>query len=55
MPLFEFQCKCGTKFEQLVHKADDQGPKTCPKCGKTAPKVDSVPGKMVWGKCGRGF
>lgn len=37
MPLFEFNCKCGTKFE-LILSAKDKNKKPCPKCGKQVEK-----------------
>jgi len=33
MPLYEYVCKCGTEFEELVRHADEVV--ECPKCGKT--------------------
>ena len=57
MALFEYECKkCGGyKFEKIVQKADDEA--KCPQCGskKFTVKLVSLPGKMQWGKGGRGF
>jgi putative FmdB family regulatory protein len=34
MPIFEYLCDdCGTKFEKLVRRADDQV--LCPQCGES--------------------
>ena len=38
MPIFEYLCDdCGTRFEKLVRRADDQV--LCPQCGETHLKV----------------
>lgn len=51
MPLYDYVCKCGHKFEKLVQKMTDD-PQKCPKCGKDAPKTFSRPSNFVWGKGG---
>jgi len=34
MPIFEYQCDdCGTKFEKLMRRAEDQA--LCPSCGES--------------------
>ena len=39
MPVYEFECKCGHNFEELV-KMDTKS-MTCPKCQKKASKIMS--------------
>jgi len=39
MPVYEFQCDCGTVTEDLVRMGTESVP--CPKCGKTATKIMS--------------
>ncbi|MEW6033159.1 MAG: FmdB family zinc ribbon protein [Bacillota bacterium] len=33
MPIREFQCRCGHRFETLVLPGEDESALTCPKCG----------------------
>ena len=43
MPIYEFQCECGVKFEKLykrVSTAEDSAP--CPDCGKPSRKLVSA-------------
>ena len=40
MPVYEFECKCGHNFEELV-KMDTKSMK-CPLCQKNAPKIMSA-------------
>jgi len=51
VPIYEYSCKCGNKFEKLVHKVDSK-PQKCPKCGKPAEQVISAIGGFNWGKGG---
>lgn len=41
MPLYEYKCKCGHRFEAL-RSMDDRHNAPCLKCGKPASKVISV-------------
>ena len=41
MPLYEYLCSCGLKFDALKN-VDEGGTAECPKCGKRATKVMSV-------------
>lgn len=33
MPIYEYSCQCGEKFEQLVRSMNGQEKFSCPKCG----------------------
>src|SRR3989344_4528759 len=39
MPLYEYQCPCGLKFDERVPLKDRTKAQTCPSCGKEAPPV----------------
>lgn len=41
MPLYEYECKCGYRFEAL-RGMDDRHNAICPECGELADKVMSV-------------
>lgn len=38
MPQYSYQCECGVRFESHASIADREKPKTCPDCGKSAPR-----------------
>ncbi|MGO9239437.1 MAG: FmdB family zinc ribbon protein [Bryobacteraceae bacterium] len=39
MPIFEYSCEgCGTKFEKLIYRQDDEAALACPECGKAHPR-----------------
>ena len=40
MPVYEFECKCGHVFEELVRMDTKQ--KKCPRCRKMAKKIMSA-------------
>ena len=34
MPIFEYKCQdCGSRFEQLIRRAEDESGLRCPSCG----------------------
>lgn len=35
MPIYEYTCECGAKFEQLVRTMSGHEKFKCPKCGST--------------------
>jgi putative FmdB family regulatory protein len=39
MPVYEFECKCGHNFEELVKM--DTNARKCPKCSSQAKKIMS--------------
>lgn len=41
LPLYEFECKCGEKFEAFK-SIDDRHNANCPKCGNLVKKVMSA-------------
>ncbi|NLL21664.1 MAG: zinc ribbon domain-containing protein [Firmicutes bacterium] len=41
MPMYEFLCECGNRFEKLC-KINDKSAVTCPECGRTSRRVMSV-------------
>lgn len=41
MPLYEYQCPCGLKFEKLLPRASSD-PQSCPDCGEPAVKQVSA-------------
>jgi putative FmdB family regulatory protein len=45
MPIFEFACTCGYKFERLYTTVQSRwiAEAVCPSCGKLAAKTVSVP------------
>jgi putative FmdB family regulatory protein len=49
MPIFEYQCSHGHRFEKLER---GEGPKsrTCPTCGKRAPRILSSAGFILKGE-----
>lgn len=42
MPIYEFQCECGKRFDRLLKLADYKEPQYCD-CGKQASKRYSIP------------
>ena len=52
MPLYEFVCPDHGQFEKIVTQATTDQPESCPKCGRSSPKILSVPGGFQWGKGG---
>jgi len=38
MPIYEFQCPCGIRFEAEASMKDNQKPHPCPDCGALAPR-----------------
>jgi putative FmdB family regulatory protein len=41
MPIFEYRCDCGMRFERLVPR--DQAAPECPECGGATRKIPSGP------------
>lgn len=41
MPIYEFLCDCGNRFEKLC-KIDDKPVSVCPECGEDARRVMST-------------
>jgi putative FmdB family regulatory protein len=41
MPIYEFLCECGNRFEKLC-KIDDNSVSQCPKCGEESRRVMST-------------
>ncbi|HHT46581.1 MAG TPA: zinc ribbon domain-containing protein [Firmicutes bacterium] len=41
MPIYEFSCECGFRFEKLC-KIDEKTTLPCPRCGETSRRVMSV-------------
>ena len=41
MPIYEYRCKCGKKFEKLRLMSQYSEPSTCTKCGKEADRIIS--------------
>ena len=39
MPIYGFQCGCGLRFDAAAPMKDNMKPKTCPDCGKEAPRA----------------
>ena len=46
MPIYEYACECGSKFDRYLSFDDYLIPQTC-ECGKTASKVLSLPHVFV--------
>ena len=43
MPMYEYACSCGKRFEKLRPMSAGKGDKqSCPACGKPAPRALSV-------------
>ncbi|MQA12704.1 MAG: zinc ribbon domain-containing protein [Pseudonocardiaceae bacterium] len=40
MPIYEYRCECGVRFEQLVQRTDAAAP-GCPRCGGDTAKIPS--------------
>jgi len=38
IPVFEYQCVCGLRFEAFNSAAKHSDPRKCPDCGETAPR-----------------
>lgn len=43
MPLYEYACACGTKFDRILPLADYAVPQSCPVCNAVAVKQLSAP------------
>ena len=41
MPIYEFLCECGNRFEKLC-KIDENSVSPCPKCGEESRRVMST-------------
>ena len=39
MPIYEYQCGCGIRFESTASMAKHAEPKKCPECGKEADRL----------------
>ena len=39
MPLYDFECKCGARFESVLAISDCEQDMPCPECGKPAKKI----------------
>jgi putative FmdB family regulatory protein len=42
MPIYEYQCGCGERFERFQRSAAGGETGTCPACGKPAPRALSM-------------
>lgn len=42
MPIYEYQCTCGNRFEKFQRVATGGETSTCPSCGATAPRALSL-------------
>jgi putative FmdB family regulatory protein len=44
MPVYEYRCQCGNRFEKLARRmlSAGQDKQDCPKCAKPAPRALSV-------------
>lgn len=40
MPFYDYECRCGKKFE-VMRKISDDSPQLCPKCGAVAQRLIS--------------
>lgn len=49
MPLYEYECECGYRFEKLFTKSQDSGLSKCKKCGSNARKKMSSFSSVVPG------
>lgn len=49
MPIFEYECSAGHRFEKLERNGDHKS-RTCPECGKRAPRVISAAGFILKGE-----
>ncbi len=49
MPIFEYECSEGHRFEKLERNGDIKS-RTCPVCGKRAPRVLSAAGFILKGE-----
>lgn len=49
MPIFEYECSEGHRFEKLERNGDAKS-RTCPVCGKRAPRVISPAGFILKGE-----
>jgi len=43
VPIYQYKCKCGKKFEEFRTFADYRTATFCPKCGQEADKLISTP------------
>ena len=43
MPLYEYKCSCGERFERVRPMAESTAPAICPVCAAEAPKILSAP------------
>ncbi|MQA07511.1 MAG: zinc ribbon domain-containing protein [Pseudonocardiaceae bacterium] len=41
MPIYDYRCECGSRFERLARRADSLAP-DCPRCGARTAKVPSA-------------
>jgi putative FmdB family regulatory protein len=48
MPLYEYKCECGNKWEELLEVHQAHSAYQCPKCAKMAPQVFSPCAIKVW-------
>jgi len=42
LPLYEYQCECGVRFEKSCAKDQRTSPKECPSCKEKAPWIPSM-------------
>jgi putative FmdB family regulatory protein len=42
MPIYEYQCTCGNRFEKFQRSASGGETSTCPSCGAVAPRALSL-------------
>jgi putative FmdB family regulatory protein len=42
MPIYEYQCTCGERFEKFQRAAGGGESSVCPKCGAAAPRALSM-------------
>ncbi len=47
MPIYEYRCSCGEKFEDIHRMSESSESQHCPKCGELAPRIMSPWGRAV--------
>lgn len=41
MPIFEYKCSaCGSRFEKLIRRTDEENSLACPTCGAESPEKE---------------
>jgi len=47
MPLYEYCCECGHRFEELHRMSEASDLQPCPKCGELAERIMSAWGRVL--------